>query len=215
MTAINVIRRPDAVFVLTDGAHYDDNGVVGHIGQKVIVLPFLRAVIAARGPSELFAALHLKVFADMPRSFEQLVDELPNMVREITADYHRSAAEVMLAGISFDRQATESYVLFTEETAGMSPFVMHELPPVQGAPAPNPLQAAEFGLGSITPETFNPYVHGPAILQAQRRTLVGPEKPYDYSVGGFVMLNTIHSGGVNSEILHVWPDEIGHVIEPA
>lgn len=224
MTAINCIRGLNAIYVLTDGASYDGDGVLQHIGQKVIVLPWLRAVIAARGPAEMFAAIGVHIQANMPTSFDELVECLPQAVLDIQSLVERSGTEVMLAGVSFGRNAFESYVMYTSEGSqyrGASgaietaePFTMIPLPTVVAAPSLDPAQQAEFGLQQVSPETFNPYVHGPAILQAQRRTKVQGQ-PYECAVGGFILLNTITQYGVNSEIIHSWPDKIGEVIAPA
>ena len=75
------------------------------------------------------------------------------------------------------------------------------------------LEGAPFG------RVFRPNIDGLALLKAQRLSRRATEprfgaRGYVYVVGGFVQVTSVSSHGVNSEILHWWPDELGRRIEP-
>jgi hypothetical protein len=225
VTAIAVVRSDaEGIFIVSDGAGVDPNGVVRQFMQKVIPLPMLTAAIAVRGPFEIMAYVQVALYERAPNNFEELLKCLPEIARDARTRFPRLPSEYMVGGLSWERQRFETYSLYTADMGGLKavgadgqmfipkPFELNGTPATFGAPSPSPELAAEFGVGDDFKGQFSPYVQGPAMIQAMRRM---PNDKGHFNIGGFVMLTTVSVRGVNMEILHRWPDRIGEKIVPA
>jgi hypothetical protein len=73
--------------------------------------------------------------------------------------------------------------------------------------APQPSAEAIDAAGFICPEVsdFDPATHGVRLMDAQRRT-------YPNKIGAFVQVTTVMKDGVESRIVHRWPNKIGEEV---
>ncbi|KQX34108.1 hypothetical protein ASD04_17865 [Devosia sp. Root436] len=222
MTAINVIRRDDRIWFMTDAAVYSQTGVIEAIEDKVILLPAIGAAIATRGPYENFRVLQymLNASGDRLKSFDDLVEQLPAIIRGATARFHRDRFELTIGGYSGAREGMETYLCFSRSAQGRMRDGMGTIPeavPVRvpdlvGSPIPAPHQLAAVGIfGPISPEEFDPRTDGMRLMEGQR--LYRHSTGGYHMVGGYAQLTTITREGLTSEVLRSWPDRIGHKID--
>jgi hypothetical protein len=133
--------------------------------------------------------------------------------------------DIVAVGWSKARDAPASYLVSSQDrpvAQGLAAkaWELVELPDVLIAPPIAEKQISAVGWNvPYSPESFRPDVDGVALLKAQRlsRRELDPRsgmRGQVYVVGGFIQLTTVSSHGVNSDVLHSWPDTVGRRIEP-
>lgn len=235
MTAVNVIVEEGGhqAHLLTDGAHYDDDGRLTRIASKVRCLEGCAdqgtpAVVACRGgfsPRQVIAWI---VNGEV-RTFDDLVkyigEELPRCGPKVFAEhpYFESTWEVFLVGWSKGDGRVEAFVVTPdEETAasfGATPWALAPIHSAFFAPLVSAEQLATIGrcLPAWTAHFF-PETDGRLLLELQRATRwqsKDPSSPFLHRVGGFAELTTVSRLGVEKRFLGAWPDDrVGELISP-
>jgi hypothetical protein len=235
MTAINVVRQRQAVHIISDGVFCDNHGIVCEIGPNAFALPHLPAALAIRGASHFMPFLAHRLSREC-RSFDDVLTKIVRTAREVHMSFPMAFGnlgfgsvepdfDLVAVGWSQSRAAPTSYLVSSHDRVvarglSSSAWQLIELPDVLIAPpiAENEIAASGWAVPYST-DTFRPDIDGLALLKVQRlsRRVMEPRfgaRGYVYVVGGFVQLTSVSSDGVNSQILHRWPDELGRRIEP-
>jgi hypothetical protein len=234
MSAIVILQQTDAVHFITDGATYDEEGVVVALQSKVTHLPLSGCVFAMRGPTWPLNPLAFSL--GLCTSFDEVTNLLPTVMMGLvgkwaalggSALYQRKHFEVTIAGWSDRLQRMVAAVSKTcqpndpddptalTRTAGYEPGV--PVYPGQGYALPEidiqtvlrrPL-VSQADIDALDPER-----DGFALHSAQRRAPGIYCNRAAYIVGGFAELTTVRRDRVESRIIHEWPDSIGRQIVP-
>lgn len=232
MTAVNVILKSDAAFIVSDGALVDTTtGKVLGFGSKVILLPQIPAAVIMRGPLLLVPALALVLFKFAPATFDELR-------KRITKDL-RTEFEPYIRRIPYSRDLDVAVAAWSENEGGPCSFFItsSNIHPIA------PWEPLDPGVCFILPETetmlagrladrrkIDPMRDGLDILQAQRQ-LAAPLNskkrgwwPVKRStadtgaglhiVGGFAQVTEIRRSTITTHIIGRWDDKIGEVIQP-
>jgi hypothetical protein len=235
MAAINVIRQKHAVHIISDGAFCDTDGIVCEIGPNAFALPHLPAALAIRGASHFMPFLAHRLSREC-RSFDDVLLKIVRTAREVHLSFPMAYGnlgfgsiepdfDLVAVGWSNSRAMPAGYLVSSHDrvvarglTAGAWQLI--ELPEVMIAPpiAENQITGTGWNV-PYSADAFRPEIDGLALLKAQRLSRRALEarfgaRGYVYVVGGFVQVTSVSSHGVNSEILHRWPDELGKRIEP-
>ena len=234
MAAINVIRQRQAVHIVSDGAFCDATGIVCEIGPNAFALPHLPAALAIRGSSHFMPFLVHRLSREA-RSFDDMLPKIVPAALEVHGSFPMAFGtlgygtiepdfDIVAVGWSKARDAPASYLVSSQDrpvAQGLAAkaWELVELPDVLIAPpiAENQISAVGWNV-PYSPESFRPDVDGVALLKAQRlsRRELDPRsgmRGQVYVVGGFIQLTTVSSHGVNSDVLHWWPDTVGRRIE--
>jgi hypothetical protein len=224
VTAINVIQRPHAVHMLTDGAAYLPDGTLGLATQKVVAVAHLSAAFSARGP-RLFMPLVGEHIAGAFKSFDEMVEGIIEVVRAASRDYlplfdlcaHGPTFQMVIAGWSTARRKPETYVLTDNgEKLGIPSWKLQPF----GALLVMPWDEDTAARIRLTKEEMagrlDPVRDGLRILEAQRfaKAIQGRETEAAHGVGGFAQLTTITAENITTRILKRWPDLVGEKLDP-
>jgi hypothetical protein len=235
MAAINVIRQMHAVHIISDGVFCDTDGIVCEIGPNAFALPHLPAALAIRGASHFMPFLAHRLSREC-RSFDDVLLKIVRAAQEVHTSFPMAFGNLGFGSIEPDfdlvavgwstlRGTPASYVISSHDRVvarGLTAraWQLIELPEVLIAPpiAENQISATGWNV-PYSADSFRPEIDGVALLKAQRLSRRVTEtrfgaRGYVYVVGGFVQVTSVSSHGVNSEILHRWPDELGRRIEP-
>lgn len=223
MSAINIIRMPDAVYLFTDAASYAGDGTLGEISQKVWPIAHLDCAVACRGPALWLPLMASRIGARF-RTFEELVaglvDFLPGALRHVEifgACEFGPGFELYLAGWSHERGRGESYFLSSADRYGVTAWELRELAEASFAPCDAELEEALTAGRVVLPETWGPLDLGLYVMERQRRMRAshpGLPEPV-HGVGGFAQATTIMPGCISTTILARWPeDHPGEKIAP-
>jgi hypothetical protein len=235
MAALNVIRQREAVHIISDGVFCDKAGIVCEIGPNAFGLPHLPAALAIRGSTHFMPFLVHRLSREC-RSFEELLAKITRLALEVHASFPMTFGtlghgtvepdfDLIAVGWLKSRGAPASYVLTSHDRVvarGLtsSPWQLLELPEVLIAPpiAEEQILASGWTVPHSA-ESFRPDADGVALVKVQRlwrRELderVGAMQQI-HIVGGFIQVTTVSAEGVNSRVLHRWPDQVGRRIEP-
>jgi hypothetical protein len=184
MTAVFIVKQPDAVHVLVDGAAIGPDGRIVGIFSKTVVLPHLGAAITLRGRVQHFADA---ILFGLPHDLPGLRAMAESSVRTMG-----NAIEIYIA--AFD-QAFAITAAGTQEIEGF-------------ALAPHIEFAFLYGR---TADEIDPVDDGVTVMEALRQNpvrfangAVGP------AAGGHVQLTTIRRNGIATSIIRRWQaDRIG------
>jgi len=235
MAAINVIRQKEAVHIISDGAFCDNTGIVYEIGPSAFALPHLPAALAVRGSSHFMPFLVHRLSREC-RSFDDLLAKVARAALEVhtsfpmtfgTLDYGTMQPDFDLVAVGWSktRKAPASYLISSHDRVvahGLTSnaWQLLELPEVLIAPPIAERQITTSGWKvPYSVEAFRPDIDGVALLKAQRLSRRELDERSGargqiHVVGGFIQVTTVSASGVNSNVLHWWPDEVGRIIEP-
>ncbi len=205
MTALNAWKAPGAVHLLTDGAAVGVRGDVLAIWPKVVALPHLSCVVAARGHADLSrvvatlaGTLPISTFADMVEAFPDLVSKAAAHIR--SDGVQAMTLNVVLAGL--DGETPRIFLAEAEPAAAVWSLSVREvgavMSPSDGSEPGTTSEALVAGDGL----SFDAARDGVPLMERQR-DLAGN------GVGAFVQLTTVTSDGISTRILHRWPDKVG------
>jgi hypothetical protein len=235
MAAINVIRQRQAVHIVSDGVFCDAMGMVCEIGPNAFALPHLPAALAIRGSSHFMPFLVHRLSREC-RSFDDMLPKIVPVALEVHMSFPMAFGtlgygtiepdfDIVAVGWSKTRDAPASYLVSSQdrpvaEGLAAKAWDLVELPDVLIAPPIAEKQISAVGWNvPYSPESFRPDVDGVALLKAQRLSRRELDhrsgvRGQVYVVGGFIQLTTVSSHGINSDVLHWWPDKVGRRIEP-
>lgn len=233
MTAINVVKRPDGIYVFTDGSILDSHGVVCGFQSKVATLPHLPAVVCCRGwsmaPSTVGAMLGMAF-----SSFDELVAGvaalLPTLVKQIDFGLqgcNDNILEFLIAGFSSRRGRYEAYFIRNSENwdrvrkcdnrdAAIMPaaFELVELlDDISVMPMPTGDELRSAGIeDSGSPDIEGTLMLGMKLLAVQRQMLIPTRGGSYHIVGGFAQMTRLGRNSIVQSIPMRWPDRIGELI---
>ncbi len=213
MSACNVIKTEEAIYLFSDAASYWGDGTLGAVSQKVSILAHLNCAISCRGPRG-FAEELAQAINGTFGTFDELVDSFALAVSNFytvgKAQYEHCATgpevEVFLAGWSESRGKAESYVVTSHSLNGPA-WTLQPLGPLAVAPYDADLDArcAALKPGDDAIET------GVALMEEQRKVR-GPHAgagPSVAGVGGFCQVTVIRPHSIQTAVVRRWPDRIG------
>lgn len=213
MSACNIIKTDDAVYMFTDGASYYGDGTLGAVGQKVEILAHLNCAISCRGPAgfgdELAQAINTAFgsFDELVESFAPVVSNFYFVDRDRYARCETGPeAEVFLAGWSESRDRPETYVVTSHSLNG-EPWSLQPLGPVAVSP-----YDADLGARLARLQPSENVIEVGVSLMEQQRLVRAPHAgagPAVAGVGGFCQLTVVTGAGVSTMIVQRWPDVVG------
>lgn len=242
MTAINVIVRPDAAYIATDGAWYDDEGILYGFAPKTYALAHWPGAIATRGPGLALAMIGAEVglrFEDIDAFAPKACDFLQAIVTrpewQLLCRVERKAVDLIVVGWSTKRNAPRAFQLSTGADTDLSrpdlgqdfsaevfdnseAYTLREIEVGQAMLLPLPDQdlLAKAGItADLDPDTLAPIDFAMRVLCAQRQWKDAPSPGAEpvHFVGGFGMLTTVNHRAVSQMKLNDWPDSIGRRIK--
>lgn len=209
MTANNLIasRKHDCIWIATDAASYDNAGFVGEFKSKVRAVPEWPAVITGRG-NACGVETAARELTRRASSFEELVSIASRELLLIAEEFRLYRPfELNLAGFSRGRPAI--FFIRTpghdSSGVGLQPFLC--LPVGQTMFGPWPGDVAN-GVAPEPDDAPEKIVEGlRELIKLQRR--VPADDGYS-RVGGYAELTTVSPDGIETQIVHRWPeDQIG------
>ena len=122
--------------------------------------------------------------------------------------------ELWIVGYPTGSDEAKVYLLPTHGNhPGATAWAVNEVAGSIAAPPPQPQH-----WGDLTEDNFDPERDGIALLEAQRLVSMplDSRKPGNVGciVGGFAQLTVLSRSGVNSRVIHRWPDRIGERMDP-
>lgn len=235
MSAIVILQQTNAIHLITDGATYRDDGTVQEFRSKVTHLPAANCALAMRGGT--WACQPLAAALSLCCSFDEIADVLPDVVKGMMATYdiyfsdqpsHPKHFEIVIAGWSDNMDRMVAAVALSrqrndpDDPTGFSTFDIYErgtlLVPGQGCTIPAIDMEATLGRSLTTQadiDALDPEMDGFLLHAAQRREPGLYSGRAAYIIGGFAELTTVTRHGLESRVIHEWPDVIGQKITPA
>ncbi len=208
MTAVSLFVRPEAVYLLTDGAYYSPDGTVQHLASKVGIHEGLSLAFACSGmvePAHIAQALKDRGPFDQ-EGFLALIPEAMRQIREENRrgnpageDGELNDLQLFVAMYSHERGRPEAWVCSSNQSyfgPRYQPFAM-----VSVIETSSP----RTGLPFADPDT-----DALRIIEAQRAHYCADEG--GYFVGGFAELTTVSAVGISERRLVTWPDRVGERI---
>ncbi len=206
MSALNIIRSTDALTILSDGACYDDAGVVKGFVSKLLSIAHMPAVVGLCGPVDLLPKLYGMAFQC------STFDELLTAAGEAAPHWReRGEFSLVIAGYSRARDAFEIYfVPGYNESVEFPAFRLIKVSGNYTLPNPFPEIAEQMKWDMPARDDLDVERDGLQLMECQRR-----DRSLGYHVvGGFVEQTVITRTGIELRIVKWWPDEIGQKIEP-
>lgn len=229
MSAFLSVQDGNGVAMITDGASYDSNGVVLHLGRKVTVGKVAPIAVTTRGNHGIGkahqqrlcdAADRLGVDAAMA-IFEEALPEMATDPEKNGLDYmhwHILAVSETLGPIRWS--AHNMPFAFAD---GEEPFALTS--PTGTYAAGNKLELTDVAAAGVKQRRFGEgrcahlERYGADIMEAMRRKLSTPLEgesgPGQYIIGGQCDFTLVTAAGATVRTLRTWPDRIGEVIQPA
>lgn len=236
MTAIAIVCAPaSGIVIASDGAAYDDDGVLRQVHPKVELYPHMSCAIGARGagPANGYVKEWLTAYGISDHA--QVLLRLPDAARDAArhldlSDYpHERHFSLFVCGWSEERQEFETHVLRSRESTGAAedgsaktipPFTIHPLPWIHFAPPPYDDAAEHCGLEhpelvATKAEPLDAVSYAVRAVCAARAARFPPELDGRrfYGVGGFIQVTTVQRDTITTTIVHRWPDQVGEVLD--
>jgi hypothetical protein len=219
VSACNIIKTEDAIYMFTDGASYYGDGTLGAVGQKVSILAHLNCAISCRGPKG-FAEELAQALNDAYGSFDELVESFALAVSNfyyLGRDRYALCAtgpeiEVYLAGFSESRGQPESYVVTSHSLYGPA-WELQPLGPLAIAPFDADLEARCSAM-----EPGEDVIGTGVTLMEEQRKVRGQHAGAGArvgGVGGFCQVTIIRPQSIQTAVLRRWDDWLGEVLGEA
>lgn len=225
MTAFMLKPFEDRVEILSDGAFYNDEGVLTHIGYKVLRVPFVPMAIVGSGAVHFVRDMVRPIvkLAMKYRSADAAIDILAEGLAEMSPDtLAQTPVNIAIAAISeslgpscfvFSTLASTSSPIPALELwhmptgVGQGPSVEADLKPAM-ADAGLTENDVETGLETTGILAFN------LMRQKKAPNPADLTKPHVHGIGGQLDLTVLRAGGCERRTLLTWPDVIGQTINP-
>jgi hypothetical protein len=218
MSAYFSVCYEDRIELLTDGAFYNDQGILLDVREKVYRSSLWPLALTGRGAAPI---AELGVYLDMTGSLVSSVDGLIEKLQTFLDNRRLKGSpapfEILIA--AFVSSGPTNLYFSTEPLMdGVEPWIIHDVgPEIGGGPNLTLDDAAECG---ISIESLNAGLeeYGADLMEIMRRQKSGnPTKPFlpdVYGIGGHVDLTVIRPTGSSTKRIHTWPDVIGEPINP-
>lgn len=224
MTMLNAWRSDKAAYLLTDTAHYEDDGTVIEFSPKVVVHELAPAAFAFTG-----CGLHPGRFAEQiaieTLDAVELIRALPDVLRahlawaDATDPEREHGFGVAAAIFNYDTERPEIWRCDTcHDWGAPQTFTAFNL---SSAINSREVGGKEWGPGEmlgrpvdVTDElSFDPVKDGRILAEMQRKLPAPlPNGARGCLVGGQVVLTRVDMGGARHEVLVDWQDSIGRPI---
>lgn len=213
MSACNIIKAEDAIYMFTDAANYYGDGTLGAVSQKVSILAHLNCAISCRGPRGFAEELAQAINGEFG-TFDELVESFALAVSNFyvvgQAQYEHCTTgpevEVFLAGWSESREQPESYVVTSHSLNGPA-WTLQSLGPLAVAP-----YDADLDERCATLEPSDDVIAMGVALMEEQRKVRGPHAgagPSVAGVGGFCQVAIIRPESIQTAVVRRWPDQVG------
>lgn len=223
MSAIYALKLADQIYILTDGAVYDDDGVVRGIQRKVWIADQVPLAVTGNGD---WAALkdYAPAVASDP-SFASIIAGLEAtacMLRAVYAAEGDTGAKIgLLLGFHDGEKPRLVYASFNDLDPRFSPFTLTEIeaefsatPEISEANQPVFAELLK-DIGTLQGDFFDRRGADLFELLRQESTVPPGRTDRQYLVGGHVDLTIINRQGARTRRLRSWPDTIGERIRPS
>ena len=232
MSSIIIIQQTDAVHLISDGAGYDNEGVVQRVASKIHSLPLANCIYASRGCTWTEDAL--AVMMACYSSFDEIATELPDFLLRLKSAAVAAGVAVIdrtfivtVAGWSDALQKWAAVVYSSWDKC--DPHDVDGLSFIEGYETCRPILASticcappveELALGRPVEsqsevDAIDPVQDGITLIEVQRaRPLLISEAHARYVVGGFAELGSVSAAGIDRRVIKEWPDKIGAHILP-
>jgi hypothetical protein len=231
MTAINAVSSPNAVWLLTDTAVYDEDLMVVGFSTKVTLLPHLGMAIAKSGAIKQHAAL-VDGFMEFS-SFDDFVDRGEAKFRDLWEDEHFRLYghdedcdhfRLVTIGWSDREKCAQIYVMCTEAQQNIEAFKL-DTAPIAIHPGVHPRVLEEAGLTVDGLPRGEPEEWLGRLVDLQRARRCGhrnapmtydelPAESGGYKVGGAAaVLTKLTRHGITQRVIRRWPDKLNCKIE--
>ena len=218
MSAINVLVQSKAVHFLTDGAGYDADRTFLMRGPKILPVPHLSCAISVRGPASARPIL-CELLSHVGTSYNELRSSAAEAVREACKFYAPvfaqcstgSDLEEVVGGFT-DEGLPDAYMVASHSRYGSEPWMVTPIEGLTFLPNDQKLHArvvASLPAGA-TPDDLDFAKVGLAIMELQRSNPeASSEGDNKCAIGAFAQMTTITVDGIQTKIIHRWPDVIG------
>ncbi|WP_275783118.1 hypothetical protein [Pararhizobium gei] len=221
MSAILSVATPEAVYLLTDGATYDRDGVVHSISCKVTAARTVPFVVATRGDKAQGDRFDAWISEGADRfGIEDILAALSaKMPQWRKSEEFRAAVsgenmvEVTLAG--WTEQRGGFCLRFSTEGDDAFEMVSLDLADYAGPFDGGDLSWIRMPEHGENPETWI-RTQGLEMMEHFRSHLGKSVAgwPQFYGIGGQCDLTTVTAEGAHTETLRTWPDVVGEKINP-
>ncbi|PBB21132.1 hypothetical protein [Mesorhizobium sp. WSM4313] len=222
MSGIFSALTPDTIIVLTDGAVYDNTGVLLEIKRKVTVSERLPLAVAFRGNLDFGETVARRIIGDAEAvGFDQMLRDIAVVLLDFPASPH---LEVLIAGIS--ETAGPMHRVFRNKHVGCEvdkPFSLNDpgLVHMGFGSDGRAISLAAMGIPARQGQSLETWLtrYGVDLFEYFRDIPV-PIDPADentdrqYLIGGICDMTVVTRGRVSITTLHRWPDKIGEKIDP-
>lgn len=211
----------DRIEILTDGAIYNEDGIILDFREKLYRFQNAPAALTVRGAGEpmAFIGQALDMVAMLSGgSFDAVLAFLPRMLDRLKTDGAGADFEMLIAGISEAEGPMHVYFTTASYVAEIEACKLYRMADFCGGgivvPA-NEQDAAGITQAALR-DTFAET--GTAYMELMRRhkgpNPVRPDLPEFHGIGGHVDHTVIRADGVTTTRLRTWPDVIGERINP-
>lgn len=224
MTAFFMAVGGNGVLMLSDGAAYDEAGVLRQIHSKQLIAPDIDLVLSSSGSGPTIEFIRLHLSRDNPLSFDQFHDGFPLMLKRVMFEMVRYYGRHQYAALVYGGYSEKAgkYVGFfiasyVVENLDEKPFTAVPIT-VFGKPFASAEMIERHDLGDDAYDRLGPLTYGLRFMLAVRRSpyaLHGPGTQHGHGVGGYVEQTFLQKGCANTQIIWRWPDEIGRIIDPS
>lgn len=218
MSLLNAICTPGAVHLFQDtGLYASDRRLIGLIETKLVALPGIKAAMAGAGacfPGHIMKAVNSRA----PATFEVLLNDLPDIAREMMSDIGAIQPEtgvlLLAAGWSGIRRRVELWATAAGEPAAVfgpdyEPLTLVAFPESYSLISPGVPDHAVPGV-DLTPSglaAFDRFVDGAAIARYQRVFDFDLHGREHCIVSGAVHVISVTEEGLNTGLVIAWPED--------
>jgi len=229
MTAMNIIKQRDRIVVISDGAAYDDDGILLAIAPKVEMLAHYPGFLMQSGGSAwtpAIVAMVTHVAADTDELFEKIEWILPQVTEKFDGISNVPMGRVLFGGWSNSRGSMRLGCVFSDYAAGLNQanvgsgavikpeaFKLQEFTGDQllmQPPFDDALWLQGWGEKIYDLSQINDMEAFGSFALAAQRTIGAPHR----GVGGFGMIATVTKTDVSARVFERYDDEVGEVMEP-
>ena len=236
MTAMNIIKRPHEIILITDGAHYSAEGRLLGVAPKVELLPHFSGFVMQSGGSAWSPAI-AAMFANITHSTDDLFLKAALLLPEIVAKFAGISKEPMgrvtFGGWSESRLEMRLGAVYSAEAANLEQpvaggndrvirpdaFTLHEFegdqlltqPPVSDRDWIDGFGSLVYDLGQITDvEKYASFVLAAQRSVASREASAEPHR----GVGAFGQITRISKTESSVRIFERYDDVRGEIMRP-
>lgn len=219
MSAYFSVIYEDRIELLTDGAVYNDEGVLLEVAEKVYRSSRWPLAMTSRGDLSLLEAFgqYLEIVGAAVASVDELISRLQAYLDGRREKGSPEPFEILIAAFVADGPVN-LYFSSDPLIEGIEPWVIHQVGPEFGGGPMFTLDDLKAEGISVESLSSGLEENGADLMKLMRKRKGGhPTKPFlpdVYGIGGHVDLTIVRPGGVTTKRLHIWPDVIGQPIDP-